>query len=117
MIGAMRDRVVIKQPIDVPVEGGGAESIYTQILSDWAEVKTVNNTRNFTDNQINLDESLLFILRWRTSIQPDKTMLIEYNGNDYTINSIKEYHNNKRKRFWQIVGITTEQATQLTLVS
>lgn len=113
MIGQMRDRILIKGPVDTAVPGAGAETVYVSVLNDWTKVQTVRNSRVLEDNQINIDDALQFSIRWRESININKTMLIEFEGKDYTINSIKQYNNDKRKRFWLITAISSEQPVQI----
>lgn len=114
MIGQMRDRVTIKRPVDTDVPGAGAESVYVLVFNDWCKVKTVRNSRVFQDSQINANDYMLFTVRWRSSVVIDKTMLIEYNGNDYTIQSpVREYADDKRNRFWLLTAISNQQPVQI----
>lgn len=104
MIGAMRDIVVFKEPIDVPVPGGGAVSTYVESFRDWTKIEPLTSDRGLTDNQVQLQDGFRFNIRFRNSPQPNKKMLVEYEGRDYTINSIIE--RNERKRFWQITAVS-----------
>lgn len=112
MIGQMRDRVKIKAPIDVEEAGGGAKSTYEVVLEDWSKVEPLRSSRVLQDNQINLNEGFTFNLRYRSAFTPDKTMLIEFESRDYTINSIQEVK--ERKRYWVITATGDGQPIQTT---
>lgn len=113
MIGQMRDRVVFKEPVDTPVDGAGADTVYVESFVDWTKIEPLSSNRQLTDNQIQLQDGFRFNIRYRTSPQPNKKMLVEYEGKDYTINSITE--RNERKRYWQITAITNnDPAVQYT---
>ncbi len=118
MIGQMRDRIKIKAPTDTEVAGGGAISVYDIVLDDWANVESLSSRRVMQDSQININEGLSFIIRYRTSFTPDKTMLIEFEGRDYTIDGVQETRGKKksdqRKRYWSITALGDGQPIQTT---
>lgn len=111
MIGQMRDRVLIKYPVDIPVPGAGAKTEYRLYLTCWTKIEPIRSNRVFQDSQLQLNDGFSFTVRVNSSSAIDKTMLVEYNGRDYTIDSIKERHN--RGRFLDIVATTDAQTAQI----
>ena len=111
MIGKMRDRIQIKAPIDVPDEGAGAVSVYHVVIDDWTSIVPVSSRRAEENGQINLNDGFRFRIRERSSVTVDKTMLVEYDGKDYTINSIDPYKN--RHRWLFITAITNGQPVEI----
>lgn len=111
-IGSMRDRVVFKAPVDTPVSGAGFVSEYVFSFEEWTKVEPLTSRRTLQDNQIELVDGMRFNVRWRATPQPNKSMLVEYEGKIYTINSIVEL--DQRKRYWQIVALTTGEPVETT---
>lgn len=110
MIGQMRDRVLIKSQVDSSVPGAGAETTYVIYLTCWTKIEPLTSSRIFQDSQLNLNDGFIFSIRFSTAYTITKTMLVEYQGKDYTINSIKDVHN--RNRFLVITAITNDQSIQ-----
>lgn len=110
MIGQMRDRILIKFPVDTEVPGGGAKSHYNNVVEDWTKVRPLRSSRVLQDNQINLNEGFTFDIRYRKNLNLNKKMIVEYEGQDYTINGIEE--KKERKRFWTITAINDGQKTE-----
>lgn len=112
-IGSMRDRVIFKDQVNTPVPGGGAETTWVVAFQEWTKIEPLRSSRRLEDSQIQLQDGFRFNIRYRDKVQPTKSMLLEYEGKDYTINSIIEV--NERKRYWQITAVTNnEPATQAT---
>lgn len=111
-IGSMRDRVVFKAPVDTPVSGAGFSSEYVFSFEEWTKVEPLTSRRTLQDNQIELVDGMRFNVRWRATPQPNKSMLVEYEGKIYTINSIVEL--DQRKRYWQIIAMTTGEPVETT---
>lgn len=111
MIGKMRDKILIKAPIDIPQSGAGAISSYQTIINDWTQIMPYSSRRVEENGQINLNDGFSFHIRDRKSVVIDKTMLVEYNGKDYTINSIDPVKNRHR---WLIIrAITNGQPVEI----
>lgn len=108
----MRDRVVFKEPVDFPVAGGGFVSEYVFSFEEWTKVEPLTSRRTLQDNQIELVDGMRFNVRWRDDPQPTKSMLVEYEGKIFTINSIVE--TDQRKRYWQIIAMTTGDPVETT---
>lgn len=111
MIGQMRDRIIFKAPVNTAVPGAGFVSAWVLSLLDWAAVEEVKSNRTQSEDQTQLQDAMRFTIRYRTGWQPNKSMLIEYNGRDYTIQDIREV--NQRGRYWRIVGETDGQPVQM----
>lgn len=111
MIGRMRDRIVVKTPVDIPDEGGGAISTYQVLFKDWTEVVPFSSRRQESDGQINMVDGFKFTIRDREAIRINKTLLVEWDGLDYTINGINSIKN--RHRWVEITAITTGQPVQI----
>lgn len=103
-IGSMRDRVIFKEPVNTSVPGAGWQTTYQTSFEDWTKIEPLTSNRTLQDSQIQLQDGFRFNIRYRDTPQPNKSMLVEYEGRDYTINSIVEV--NERKRYWQIVAVT-----------
>lgn len=100
----MRDRIILKEPVNVPVPGGGFDTTYVNILEEWTHVRNSSQARTMPDNQIVIQNTLRFKIRYRDAPQPNKSMLVEFEGNDYSINEIPQI--DLRKRYWDIVAVT-----------
>lgn len=111
-IGSMRDRVVFKAPVDFPLDGGGFVTEFVFSFEEWTKVEPLSSRRTLQDNQIELVDGMRFNVRYRSSPQPTKSMLVEYEGKKFTINSIVEV--DQRKRYWQIVALTTGDPVETT---
>lgn len=111
MIGQMRDRIVFKEPVDIPQPGAGAISVYQEAFNCWSSAEQVTERRMIENSQPNLLETYTFIIRYRNFPQPNKSMLIEYQGRDFTIHNIDPFMHN-RNRFWRITGVTNKQPIQ-----
>lgn len=102
MIGQMRHKITFKAPTSVPVGGGGTATTYAEVLTDRCEAKQLTSSRDLVEQQTTLTTTYTFKLRWRTGFTPSKSMLITYEGQDYSINSIE--YVNERSRFWRITA-------------
>lgn len=102
MIGQMRDKVTFKTPVSTPVGGGGTSTTYNVVLTDWVQAKQWNSSRDQVEQQTTLKTVYRFKLRYRAAFTPDKSMLVEYEGKDYTINGIDTV--NERDRYWLITA-------------
>jgi SPP1 family predicted phage head-tail adaptor len=111
MIGAMRDRIVIKSPVSVPAPGAGADTHWEAVLSDWCQAVPLSSDKRLTNSQYQLQDGFHFIIRYRSGFTPTKSMLVEYNGADYSVDGITEIADNRR-RFIQITGITNGDQPQ-----
>lgn len=107
MIGSMRDRITFKGPVNTALPGAGANTSYVDIFTDWSKAEPLSSSRSLQDNQIVLQNGYRFTIRYRSSPQPDKNMLIQYGDSDYTINSIEQILDN-RNRYWRITAISNE---------
>jgi SPP1 family predicted phage head-tail adaptor len=102
MIGDRRHKATFKSPVSISVGGGGSSTTYTPVLTDWVEVKQWNSTRDQVEQQTTLKTVYRFKVRVRAGFVPDKSMLVEYEGKDYTINGIEDI--NERGRYWLITA-------------
>ena len=102
-IGGMRGKISFKSPTSIPVGGGGTSTIYTVVLTDWVEAKQLNSSRDQVEMQTMQKATYRFKLRCRNGFAPDKTMLVEYEGKDYTINGIDNI--GERDRYWLITAV------------
>jgi len=111
MIGAMRDRILIKGPVDIPAAGAGADTIWILVLEDWCQAVPISSDKRLINSQQQLQDGYTFTVRYRSAPQPNKSMLIEYNGADYSIEGIEQIMNN-RQRFWRITATTNGDSVQ-----
>jgi SPP1 family predicted phage head-tail adaptor len=102
MIGQMRDKITFKTPVNTPVGGGGTSTTYNDVLTDWCQAKQYDSTREQVEQQTALKTVYRFTLRCRAGFVPDKSMLVVYEGKDYTINGVDEI--NERGRYWRITA-------------
>jgi SPP1 family predicted phage head-tail adaptor len=105
MIGEMRDRITFMEPINQDLPGGGADTTYVPLFTDWAKAIDLSSSRTLQDNQMELQNGFQFLIRYRSALQPNKTHLIFFEGANYTINSIRQVKQN-RERFIEIIAIT-----------
>jgi len=103
MIGAMRDRITFLQPVDTDLPGAGGSTEYNPLLTCWAKVIDLSSSRTLQDNQVELQNGFQFIIRYR-SPAPTKKELVQFEGINYTINSIRQLKEN-RERFFEIIAV------------
>ncbi|QJB39731.1 phage head closure protein [Chitinophaga oryzae] len=108
MIGGMQQRITFLAPVSTAVGGGGSETTYTDVLTDWCRAKPLKASRELVEYQTALKTGYRFTIRQWKGWQPDKSMLISYNGQKYTINSILP-DTDKGVWFWHIVGVEQQQ--------
>lgn len=106
MIGSMRERITLKQPVNTMVEGGGHITTWVLFENEWAKVEPVKSLYGLQDSQYKLQDALRFTIRSIFSFSP--TWLIQYRGRDYTISSIKNI--NQRDRFQEVIAITNNDS-------
>lgn len=102
--GKNRERINITVTVSVRDPGGGMKpGAKTSYWETWAAVTTIKNTRNAEAYQTDLEEPKEFKIRYRPDKKVTKNMLVEYNGEDYTIQSLVD--TNERKREQIIIGL------------
>ncbi|WP_343692767.1 phage head closure protein [Chitinophaga sp.] len=103
MIGQMRQKITIQSPVSTAVGGGGVETTYTEVLTDWVEARPLSSSRELSEYQTVIKNGYRFTIRYRNGFTPDKSMLIVYKGKNYTVNSIEQVE--ERQKYWRIVGV------------
>lgn len=111
MIGAMRDRIILKRPVDTDTEGAGGDTAWEYVFTEWSKVVILSSNNRIINSQFQLQDGFNFYIRYRPVPQITKGMLIEYNGADYSIISIQQIMDNRR-RFWQITANTNGDSPQ-----
>lgn len=104
MIGSMRQRIKIKVPMSSQNADGGGSTFYELGGEYWCKVENINSSRALEDSQVQLNDSKRFTFRYMEPPVIDKSILIEYLGRDYTVNSVKIYQD--RFRYYEVVGQT-----------
>lgn len=104
MIGQMRHKITFRTPVSTPVGGGGVETTYVDSLSDWSEAQPLKATRDLAQYQTEIKTGYRFTIRYRKGWEPDKSMIIIYDGRQFTVNSIFPDIENQQ-RLWRIVGM------------
>jgi len=89
MIGSMRDRITFLEQVNTPVPGGGAETSWQTAFDTWALAVQPSGYRELPDSQVELYARTYFIIRDEVGQQPNKRMLVEHDGIQYTIHRIK----------------------------
>lgn len=103
MIGKMRQKITFKAPTATPVGGGGVETTYSEVLTDWCEAIPLKSSRELAEYQTIMKSGYSFEMRNREGFTPDDSMLVVYKGGEYTINGIEDV--NEEQRFWRIIGM------------
>lgn len=107
MIKAGQNRAVIKITTIAIVndQGGGVlPGVKTTYWETWADVSAIKNKRDAQSYQTDLEEPIEFKLRYRSDKHVTKNMMVEYKGNEYTIQSI--VNTEERNYELVIVGLT-----------
>lgn len=91
------------QPVEDPGGGvlPGGKVVYWET---FAQVRSIKNKRDAQAYQTDLEEPKEFILRFREDKNVNKNMLIEYNGQDYVIQS--NINVDEAKRELVLIGLT-----------
>jgi SPP1 family predicted phage head-tail adaptor len=76
-------------------------------LETWANVKPFDGSRQLEAGEQVINQSVRFTTRYRKDFQPTKDMRILYEGNYYTIHSIRDIDD--RRRFNEILARVTDE--------
>jgi SPP1 family predicted phage head-tail adaptor len=79
-------------------------------LITWANVKPYDGSRQLEAGELVINQQYKFTTRYRRDFIPTKDMLIEYQGNYFTIHSIKDLDD--RRRFVEILGRVTDETNK-----
>lgn len=74
-IGAMRHRVTIEEPVRTGDEGGGAEILWTQVATVWAEVRPKTGREVFESDQLGGRVTHDVRMRFREGVTPKMRIL------------------------------------------
>jgi hypothetical protein len=107
MVGAMRDLILFKQPVNTIVIGGGYETTWEPLIQVACKAEPIRSKRTLQDSQVQLNDAMKFTIRPFTP-GFSKSNLIEYLGHDYTINSVENV--DQRNRFIEIIAVTNGES-------
>ena len=80
---------------------------FVPILVTWANVKPSDRSRQLDAGEQVINQTFRFTTRYRRDFAPTKDMRIEYEGNYYTIHSVRDLDD--RRRFNEIIGRVTDE--------
>lgn len=83
---------------------GGTVPDRIELLTTFAEVNQVRSGYRLEQLQEILNDTLKFIVKFRSSFDPNLAKFINYNGVDLSITGI-ELNNQRHKRYWEITAI------------
>ena len=67
-IGALRRRLTLEAPVEIPDEIGGVTRTFAALASLWASVAPVSGQRLFVARRLEEDISHLIKIRWRDGV-------------------------------------------------
>ena len=76
-------------------------------LITWANVKISDGSRQLEAGEQVINQTYRFTIRYRRDFEPTKDMRIEYEGNYFTIHSVRDLDD--RRRFYEIVARVTDE--------
>lgn len=103
MIGALRHRVSLLEPVRTPDGGGGASIAYQQVGEVWAEVMTARpKETERTDALISL-KSLTIRVRWRADVVPGWRVI--HAGRTLRVTGVRDPDGDRR---WLLISTEDE---------
>lgn len=87
----------------VQASDGTWETQPDEVYNVWAEIKNVNQFRDYQNGQTQLGQAKRFKIRFRFDLYPDADWRIKYQNSEWTVTSINQ---DKEKRFFWILIAT-----------
>lgn len=83
---------------------------FVPILVTWANVKISDGSRQLEAGEQVINQTYRFTIRYRRDFDPTKDMRVLYNGNYFTIHSVRDLDD--RRRFYEIIARVTDENSQ-----
>lgn len=83
---------------------------FVPILVTWANVRISDGSRQLEAGEQVINQTYRFTIRYRRDFDPSKDMRILYNGNYFTIHSVRDLDD--RRRFYEIIARVTDENSQ-----
>ena len=83
------------------------EITFVPILVTWANVRPSDGSRQLQAGEQVINQNVRFTTRYRADFEPTKDMRILYNGDYYTIHSVRDLDD--RRRFNEILAYVTDE--------
>ena len=83
------------------------EITFVPVLVTWANVKPFDGSRQLQAGEQVINQNVRFTTRYRRDFEPTKDMRILYNGDYYTIHSVRDLDD--RRRFNEILAYVTDE--------
>lgn len=88
MIGKLRTRITFKNLSGTSDGAGGYVNTQSTYYTCWAEIVRQNQNKDNIALKDNLDDNILFRIRYTTSKTIDNKLIIEFKNKKYLINSV-----------------------------
>ena len=105
--GKLDRRITFGEFLSVENEFQDYVITFVPILVTWANVKPSDGSRQLEAGEQVINQTFRFTTRYRRDFAPTKDMRIEYEGNYYTIHSVRDLDD--RRRFNEIIGRVTDE--------
>jgi len=105
--GKLDRRITFGEFLSVENEFQDYVITFVPILVTWANVKPFDGSRQLEAGEQVINQTYRFTTRYRRDFAPTKDMRIEYEGNYYTIHSVRDLDD--RRRFNEILGRVTDE--------
>lgn len=83
---------------------------FVPALVTWANVRISDGARQLEAGEQVINQTYRFTTRYRRDFEPTKDMRILYEGNYFTIHSVRDLED--RRRFYEIVARVTDENSQ-----
>jgi SPP1 family predicted phage head-tail adaptor len=94
-IGALRQRVTIEAPVDVPDDNGGFTRSYASLAQVWARIETTGARAQFSEQRLEQSRSHTVTIRWRGDVTSQ--MRFDFRGRKLAIQGVED--SDERRRF------------------
>ena len=88
MISQFKQRIIFKSKTGVSDGAGGQVNTLAPYYTSWAQVVTDSNSRTNIAGKDNINDTILFRIRFTTSKTFSNALVIGYKSKTYMINSI-----------------------------
>jgi SPP1 family predicted phage head-tail adaptor len=83
---------------------------FVPVLATWSNIKPYDGNRQLQAQEQVINQVFRFTIRYRKDFAPTKDMRILYEGNYYTIHSVRDLDD--RRRFNEILDRVTDENSQ-----
>jgi SPP1 family predicted phage head-tail adaptor len=93
-IGAMRQRVTLEGPTDIPDEVGGFARNYAPLAQLWAKIESLDAGEQFVEQRLEQLQKFAVTIRWRADVQSQ--MRFDFRGRKLVVKAVQEVDDRRR---------------------